>query len=89
MITRNFAAYGGVGYINNDGIALINKGTTITRNSALNTCLLFSINSNFPSIFDNVTIYQNDQINGVFNKSQIFNLNDAQRFISLNYIDYL
>ena len=55
-ITQNFAITGGVAYVNNDGQIKINKGTLVYENSALNSCFLFLINSQFESQIDNITI---------------------------------
>lgn len=45
VITENFAVTGGVAYVNNDGQIKINRGTRVFKNSALNTCFLFLINT--------------------------------------------
>jgi hypothetical protein len=51
---------GGVAYINNDGIIKINTNTKVIKNSALNTCFLFLINTNNTSIMDNILMGEND-----------------------------
>jgi hypothetical protein len=55
-ITQNFAITGGVAYVNNDGQIKINKGSSVYKNSALNTCFLFLINTQLESMLDNITI---------------------------------
>ena len=55
-VTQNFAVTGGVAYVNNDGQIMINNMTKVYNNSALNTCFLFLINTQFESILDSITI---------------------------------
>lgn len=67
-ITENFAITGGVAYVNNDGQIKFNNRTRVFKNSALNTCFLFLINTQFESLIDNITITQNDQLNAIIQK---------------------
>jgi hypothetical protein len=60
LITENFGVTGGVAYVNNDGQIKISTGTRVFKNSALNTCFLFLINTQFESKLDSITITQND-----------------------------
>ena len=53
-IKRNFAVIGGVAYVNNDGFVTFDERTVIQENAALNTCLLFLINTQFFSELKNV-----------------------------------
>jgi hypothetical protein len=56
VITQNYAITGGVAYVNNDGQIKINNGTRVYKNSALNSCFLFLINTQFESMIDNIKI---------------------------------
>lgn len=69
-ITENFGVIGGVAYINNDGIIKINSMTKIFKNTALNTCFLFLINTNNTSQMNNILMGENDQKNQLIAKSQ-------------------
>jgi hypothetical protein len=75
-ITQNFAVTGGVAYVNNDGQIKINKGSRVFQNSALNSCFLFLINSQYESQIDNVTITANDQNNALIEKSSFLTFLD-------------
>mmetsp|Transcript_7341 Transcript_7341/g.6567 ORF Transcript_7341/g.6567 Transcript_7341/m.6567 type:complete len:144 (+) Transcript_7341:2655-3086(+) len=60
QILDNFGVIGGVAYVNNDGRIMINNGSVVLKNSALNTCFLFLINTQYVSIIDNIEISMND-----------------------------
>ncbi len=59
-ILDNFGVIGGVAYVNNDGRIMINNGSVVIMNSALNTCFLFLINTQHVSLIDNIEISMND-----------------------------
>lgn len=65
---ENFAVTGGVAYVNNDGRILLNNHTKVYNNSALNTCFLFLINTQFESMIDTIDVTQNDQVNPIIPK---------------------
>jgi hypothetical protein len=68
---------GGVAYVNNDGQIKINKGSRVFQNSALNSCFLFLINSQYESQIDNITITANDQNNALIEKTNFLSFLDV------------
>lgn len=80
---------GGVAYIDNDGSIEIKDNSTIILNSAINTCILYIINSVYTNDIENSTISMNDQSNSMINKSQFLTNNTSTAFLAQNYLSYM
>lgn len=52
----NFAVFGGVAFVNNNGYIHFDNQTQIYQNGALKTCFLYLINTQYESVIRNVTI---------------------------------
>lgn len=85
LITENFGVTGGVAYVNNDGQIKINQATRVFKNSALNTCFLFLINTQFESLLDSVSITQNDQLNALIAKDQFLKISTSHKHMNQEY----
>lgn len=72
--------------MNNDGQIKINKGSRVFQNSALNSCFLFLINSQYESQIDNITITANDQNNALIEKSNFLTFLEEVPF--KNYLHF-
>jgi hypothetical protein len=81
----NFAVTGGVAYVNNDGAIMINSGSKVYNNSALNTCFLYLINTRQESIIDNTEICQNDQNDPVVSKSEFLSIKTTYKHMEATY----
>eukprot|EP00347_Sterkiella_histriomuscorum_P014519 403360570 len=86
-IDQNFAVTGGVAYVINNGRLLLSNQTRLFNNSALNTCLIFLINTKLASMIENTDITQNDQANALINKNLFMSLNDTYKHIQKTYLD--
>jgi hypothetical protein len=61
--------YGGAGYIDNDGKAIMNNNTRIIRNTGIRSSFLFLINTKAWSVLDNVYMEANDEANSFIVKN--------------------
>ncbi|CDW85403.1 UNKNOWN [Stylonychia lemnae] len=84
-LIRNFAVTGGVAYVNNDGKINLNNKTKVYNNSALNTCFLFLINTQFESKVDNVEVTQNDQVNSIIPKRDFLSQKTKYQHLEENF----
>jgi len=79
-LVENFAVIGGAAYVNNDGKLVLAANTTAANNSALNSCFLFLINTQYESLVQDSLVMQNDQSSSIIQKEQFLSYNASNGF---------
>lgn len=57
------------------------------RNSALNSCFLFLINTQFESMIDNILITENDQLNALILKDKFLEINGPHKHFKADFFE--